>query len=173
MSEFETRIGTGIDIHNFVPHDEGKPPHLRGVTLGGIKIPYERKLQGHSDADAVLHALVDAILGAIGEDDIGKHFENDDPAWAGANSARFLLHAYQLLKSRGGDIVNIDITIICQAPKISPHREEMRNHIANLLKLKPTRVNVKATTTEWLGFLGRGEGLAAQAAVSIRMPSID
>lgn len=170
IMDFETRIGIGFDVHPFIPHDSSTPPHLRHMALCGVKIPFDYRLKGHSDADAPLHALVDAMLGTIGEGDIGMHFDNDNPAWAGADSSRFLLYAYQLLMERHAKIINIDITIIAQEPKIAPHRETMAVHIADLLKINHQRVNVKATTTERLGFLGRAEGLAAQAAVSIRFP---
>jgi len=167
---YETRIGFGVDAHPFAPHDSGKPVARRSVALCGVKIPHDQRLQGHSDADAGLHALVDALLGTIGAGDIGRHFPPDDPQWAGADSARFLLHTYQLLKAKGGDIVNIDITVICEKPHIAPYREQMAARVASLLKLAPERVNVKATTTEKMGFLGRGEGLMAQAAVAVRLP---
>ncbi len=166
-SPFETRVGMGLDVHHFVPHDG--PQH--NITLCGIKVPHDKRLHGHSDADAGLHALVDAILGAIGEGDIGQHFPPDDPQWAGADSSRFLIHAFQLLKAKGGEIVNIDITIIGEKPRISPFRAQMVSQVAGLLKLSNDRVNIKATTTEKLGFLGRGEGLAAQAVVSIKVPA--
>lgn len=168
---FETRVGTGIDIHPFVAHDANTPPAQRTVTLCGVKIPHEFRLHGHSDADAGLHALVDAILGAIGAGDIGQHFPPDDRTWAGADSSRFLIHAYQMLKTKGGDIVNIDITILGEKPRIAPFREQMVNRIADMLKLSPDRINIKATTTEKLGFLGRGEGLGAQAAVAVKLPA--
>lgn len=171
-SAFETRIGSGTDVHNFIPHDEAAPLAQRTIALCGVKVASEMALQGHSDADAGLHALVDALLGAIGGGDIGAHFPPDDPKWTGADSSRFLIHAYQLLKERGGDIVNIDITFLCEKPKIAPHRDAMRERIAGLLKMDTDRINIKATTTEKLGFLGRGEGLAAQAVVSVRVPSV-
>lgn len=168
--DYETRIGMGTDVHGFVPHDPSASPQQRHVTLCGVKIPHEMRLSGHSDADAGLHALVDALLGAIGAGDIGLHFPDDDPAWAGADSTRFLMYAYQLLTERAGKIVNIDITLLCERPRILPYRDAMRARIAGLLKLDAGRVSVKATTTEKLGFLGRSEGLAAQAVVSVRLP---
>lgn len=170
-SPVETRVGMGVDFHPLVPHDPSTPPTQRVLTLCGVKIPSEYMLHGHSDADAALHALVDAMLGAIGEGDIGQHFPSHEPEWAGADSSRFLLHAYQLLCSRGGEIVNIDITIIGEKPKIAAYRQQMAEQVAALLKLAPGRVNIKATTTEKLGFLGRSEGLAAQAAIAVKMPA--
>jgi 2-C-methyl-D-erythritol 4-phosphate cytidylyltransferase/2-C-methyl-D-erythritol 2,4-cyclodiphosphate synthase len=167
QAPFETRVGMGVDVHPFVAHDG---PH-RSITLCGVKIPCDQRLHGHSDADAALHALVDAILGAIGEGDIGQHFSSDDPQWAGADSSRFLIHAYQLLKAKGGEIVNIDITVIGEKPRIAPFRAQMAAQVAGVLKIATSRVNIKATTTEKLGFLGRGEGLAAQAIVSVKLPA--
>lgn len=167
---FETRMGTGFDVHGFAPHDSAKPESRKAVTLCGVKIPYPQRLKGNSDADVGLHALVDAILGAIGEGDIGAHFAADDPAWAGADSSRFLIHAYHLLRQKGGEIVNLDVTLIGESPKIAPHRAAMRERIADILKIDASRVNVKGCTTEKLGFLGRGEGLAAQAAATVTLP---
>ncbi len=170
MPETEIRVGTGFDVHAFAPHEEEKPGSKRTLALCGVHIPYPYRLKGNSDADVGLHALVDAILGAIGEGDIGLHFTADDPQWAGADSSRFLIHAYQLLKKHGGEIVNLDVTIIGESPKIGPYRQEMQQRIANILKIDATRVNVKGCTTEKLGFLGRAEGLAAQASASIVLP---
>lgn len=169
-SAFETRVGMGFDAHPFAAHDHSLSTQKRTIALCGVQLPFEQRLLGHSDADAGLHALVDALLGAIGAGDIGIHFPSDDPKWAGADSARFLLHAYKLLKEKGGDIVNIDITFLCERPKIATHRQQMVAQVASLLKIAPDRVNVKATTTEKMGFLGRGEGLAAQAVVAVRLP---
>ncbi len=166
----ETRIGHGIDVHPFIDHEHSKPLDKLHIRLCGIPVPHERALHGHSDADAGLHALVDALLGAMGEGDIGSHFPDDDMSWKGADSNRFLLHAFQLLTQKGGQITNIDITILAEKPRIAPHRDTMRNHIASMLKLAPARVNIKATTTEKLGFLGRSEGVAAQAVVAITLP---
>lgn len=165
VATFETRVGMGFDVHPFATHTEQKH-----ITLSGIKIPHTHQLAGHSDADVALHALVDALLGAIGEGDIGQHFPCDDPKWKGADSKRFLLHAFELVKQQGGEITNIDLTIIGEQPKISPYREPMRQQIASLLRLDVRRVNVKATTTEKLGFLGRSEGLAAQAVATVQFP---
>jgi 2-C-methyl-D-erythritol 4-phosphate cytidylyltransferase/2-C-methyl-D-erythritol 2,4-cyclodiphosphate synthase len=157
-----TRIGQGFDAHRFGPGDE--------VWLCGIRIPHTHGLVGHSDADAGLHALTDALLGAIGEGDIGDHFPPSDPKWKGAPSSTFLHHAAKLVAERGARLINADVTLICERPKIKPHREAMRARIAELLKLPVNAVSVKATTTEAMGFTGRGEGLAAQAVVSIEAP---
>lgn len=166
----ETRVGTGFDVHPLKFHPPGTPSSQQHLTLCGIRIPSEYRLAGHSDADAGLHALVDALLGAIGAGDIGEHFPPEDPQWSGADSGRFLIHAYRLLKSKGGEIINLDLTLICEQPRISPYRDVMAKHVADMLKLGPSRVNIKATTTEKLGFLGRGEGIAAQAVASVRLP---
>jgi 2-C-methyl-D-erythritol 4-phosphate cytidylyltransferase/2-C-methyl-D-erythritol 2,4-cyclodiphosphate synthase len=166
----ETRVGMGYDVHALKPHDKETSLSQQQVKICGIKIPFTHYLEGHSDSDVGLHALVDALLGAMGEGDIGMHFPPDDRKWQGAESGRFLLHAYELLKNRGGDVVHLDVTIICERPRISTHREVMRNHIAQLLKLPLDRVSVKATTTEKLGFEGRGEGIAAQAVATIKLP---
>lgn len=158
----ETRIGTGFDVHAF-----GEGDH---VTLCGIRIDHDRALEGHSDADVALHAVTDALLGAIAEGDIGSHFPPSDPQWKGAASRVFLEHAAALVTARGGAIGNIDLTIICEAPKIGPHRGALRASLANILSIDEDRISVKATTTEKLGFTGRGEGMAAQAAVTVRLP---
>ena len=157
-----TRIGQGFDAHRFGPGDE--------VWLCGVRIAHDRALIGHSDADAGLHALTDALLGAIGEGDIGDHFPPSDPQWRGAASSVFLAHAADLIAARGGRVVNVDVTLICERPKIKPHREAMRTRLAELLELPLDRVSVKATTTEAMGFTGREEGLAAQAVASVEMP---
>ena len=158
----ETRTGSGYDVHCFVPGDH--------VWLCGVKIPHDHRLEGHSDADAGLHALTDAILGAIGEGDIGVHFPPTDERWRGAPSSKFLDHAARLVRQKGGAIVNCDITIICERPKLSAHRDAMRARIAEILGIDVARVSVKATTTEGLGFTGRREGLAAQAVATVRLP---
>lgn len=150
------RVGTGYDVHRLADGEE--------LWLCGIKIDHPRGLAGHSDADVAIHSLVDAILGAIGAGDIGSHFPPSDPQWRGASSDRFLSHAVKLAADAGYRIGNIDLTIICEAPKIGPHREAMRARLAGLLGTDITAVSVKATTTERLGFTGRGEGIAAQAA---------
>jgi len=158
----ESRTGMGYDVHRFVPGDH--------VWLCGIKVPHDHALEGHSDADAGLHALTDAILGAIGEGDIGQHFSPTDERWRGAPSWKFLDHAASLVRSKGGAITHCDVTIICERPKVGPHREAMRARVAEILKLDVARVSVKATTTEGLGFEGRREGLAAQAVATVRLP---
>ncbi|MGD9980687.1 MAG: bifunctional 2-C-methyl-D-erythritol 4-phosphate cytidylyltransferase/2-C-methyl-D-erythritol 2,4-cyclodiphosphate synthase [Hyphomonadaceae bacterium] len=157
-----TCVGHGVDAHRFGDGDF--------VTLCGVRIPHTKGLVGHSDADAGWHALVDAILGAIGEGDIGAHFPPSDPKWKGANSKMFLRHAVELARSAGGQIVHADITLLCERPKIGPHRETMRARTAEVLGLPIQRVSVKATTTERMGFLGREEGLAAQATASVELP---
>lgn len=166
----ETRVGMGYDVHALAPHDVDTPVSQQYIKLCGIRIPSSHYLVGHSDSDAGLHALVDAILGAIGESDIGTHFPPSDIKWQGADSSRFLLHAYEMLRNRGGELVNIDVTIICERPRVNPHRDAMIERIASLLKIEPHRISVKATTTERLGFEGRGEGLAAHAIATVRLP---
>jgi len=166
----ETRVGHGYDVHALKPHDSDTPVGQHQIKICGVKIPFSHYLEGHSDADVGLHALVDALLGAMGEGDIGMHFPAHDRKWQGAESERFLLHAYELLKNRGGDVVHLDVTIVCERPRISEHREMMRQHIAQMLKITPNRVSIKATTTEKLGFEGRGEGISAQAVATVRLP---
>ncbi len=156
------RTGFGVDAHRFGPGD--------AVWLGGIRIVHDRGLIGHSDADPGLHALTDALLGAVAAGDIGQHFPPSDPQWKGASSDRFLLHAAGLVAAAGGRILNVDLTFICERPKIGPHRDAMRTRIAELLGLPLDRVSVKATTTEGMGFTGREEGLMAQAVVSVETP---
>ena len=156
------RVGSGFDVHAFEPGDH--------VILGGVAVPHDAKLKGHSDADVVLHTITDAILGAIGDGDIGDHFPPSDPQWRGAASDRFLIHAHNLLTARGGVLDHVDVTIICEAPKVGPHRAAIRANIAQLLQLPLKRISVKATTTERLGFTGRGEGIAAQAVATVRLP---
>jgi len=136
-----------------------------------VRIAHERGLVGHSDADVGLHAATDAILGALGVGDIGMHFPPSDPQWRGASSDTFLRHAGSLVAARGGEIVNLDVTLVCEAPRIGPHRAAMVARLASILGLDPGRVSVKATTTEGLGFTGRREGIAAQAVASVRLPS--
>jgi 2-C-methyl-D-erythritol 4-phosphate cytidylyltransferase/2-C-methyl-D-erythritol 2,4-cyclodiphosphate synthase len=157
-----SRTGMGFDVHAFADGEE--------LWLAGLLIPHTRGLSGHSDADVVLHALTDAILGAIGDGDIGQHFPPSDPQWRGAASAQFVEHALSLVAGRGGRVDHADMTIICEAPKIGPHREAMRARVAALLRLPLSRISIKATTTERLGFTGRGEGIAAQAIVTVRLP---
>lgn len=153
------RVGTGYDVHRLATGEE--------LWLCGVKIDHDRGLAGHSDADVAIHALVDAILGAIGSGDIGSHFPPSDPQWKGASSDRFLVHAVKLAAEAGYRIGNVDVTIVCEAPKIGPHREAMRLRLAELLGTGVEAVSVKATTTEKLGFTGRGEGIAAQAAATL------
>lgn len=157
-----TRTGLGFDVHAFA---DGAP-----LWLGGIRIPHDRGLSGHSDADVALHALTDALLGAAGEGDIGQHFPPSDPQWRGAASALFLDHARALIEAKGGRIDHVDLTIVCEAPKIGPYRDAMRRSVAALLRLPLARISIKATTTERLGFTGRGEGIAAQAVATVRIP---
>ncbi len=159
----QTRVGQGFDAHRWGPGSS--------VWLCGVEIPHDQTLIGHSDADAGLHALTDAILGAMGDGDIGDHFPPTDPQWKGASSDRFLVHAVERLHARGGRLVNIDVTLICERPKVKPHRQAMRERLAALLSLPLDAVSVKATTTEAMGFTGRGEGLAAQAVATIDLPS--
>jgi len=153
------RVGQGVDVH---PFDEAKP-----LILGGIRISDNSGLAGHSDADAVLHAITDALLGAAGAGDIGQYFPSDDPRWAGANSAIFIREAKRLVAEMESEITSVDVTIIAQKPQIAPFREAMRDNIAKMLDLPPGHVNVKATTTDHLGFIGRGEGICAMAIVAI------
>jgi 2-C-methyl-D-erythritol 4-phosphate cytidylyltransferase/2-C-methyl-D-erythritol 2,4-cyclodiphosphate synthase len=158
----DIRIGQGFDVHAFGPGD-----HL---WLCGIKLPFSQGLVGHSDADAGLHALTDAILGALGAGDIGQHFPPSDPQWRGKSSDIFLRHAAGLVRHAGGSIGHVDVTLICEAPKVGPHRAAMMQRIAEILEIDPRRVSVKATTTEQLGFTGRREGIAAQAVATLRLP---
>ncbi len=151
------RVGQGFDVHEFA---ENRP-----LILGGITIPYDKGLIGHSDADVLLHTVTDAALGAIGEGDIGRHFPDTDPDFKDADSAKLLEYIWKIVEKKGYKLGNVDCTIIAQAPKMAPYIEQMRNRIAQLLNAEPTQVNVKATTTEKLGFTGRGEGIAAQATI--------
>ena len=158
-----SRTASGFDVHRFGPGDH--------VWLCGVRVPHGFGLVGHSDADAGLHALTDALLGCIGAGDIGDHFPPSDPQWKGVSSDRFLAHARDLVEARGGRIDHVDVTLICEAPKVGPHREAMRQRLQALLGLAPGAVSVKATTTEGLGFTGRREGIAAQAVATIRIPA--
>ena len=153
------RIGQGFDVHRLEAGEE--------LWLGGVLIPHDKGLAGHSDADVALHAITDAVLGAVGEGDIGTHFPPSDPQWRGARSGRFLEHAVSLARAAGYGIANVDLTLICEAPKIGPHRPAMRAEVARLMGLTENAVSIKATTTEKLGFTGRGEGIAAQAIVLV------
>jgi 2-C-methyl-D-erythritol 4-phosphate cytidylyltransferase/2-C-methyl-D-erythritol 2,4-cyclodiphosphate synthase len=157
------RTGLGFDVHAFA----GAGP----IMMGGIAIPYPRGLAGHSDADVVLHAITDALLGAAGLGDIGEHFPPSDPRWKGAASRLFLAHAARLVREGGGTIDHVDCTVIAEEPKLGPHRSAMRSSVAEILEVPVEQVSIKATTTERLGFIGRGEGIAAQAVASIRMPA--
>ncbi len=159
-----TRVGMGYDVHRLAPNEE--------LWLGGILVPHDRGLAGHSDADVALHAIVDAMLGALAEGDIGSHFPPSDTQWRGASSDRFLVYARDRVTARDGVIEHIDLTIICEAPKIGPHRDAMRTRIAAILAVPIDRVSVKATTTERLGFAGRREGIAAQAVATLSLPAL-
>ena len=158
----EVRVGQGFDVHRFGPGDH--------VMLCGVRIEHDRGLVGHSDADVALHALCDAIFGGLGAGDIGTHFPPSDPRWSGASSDRFLSHAGSLVEGAGGRILHLDLTIICEGPRIGPHRPEMVQRIGSILELLPERISVKATTTEKLGFTGRNEGIAAQATATLELP---
>ncbi len=157
------RIGQGFDVHRLVPGAE--------LWLGGVLVPHDYGLSGHSDADVLLHAITDAVLGALGEGDIGTHFPPSDPRWKGARSSLFVEHAARLAQDAGYEISNLDTTLICEAPRIGPHRERMQKSVAALLATQPSRVSIKATTTERLGFTGRGEGIAASAIVTLALRS--
>ncbi|WP_093084194.1 bifunctional 2-C-methyl-D-erythritol 4-phosphate cytidylyltransferase/2-C-methyl-D-erythritol 2,4-cyclodiphosphate synthase [Sphingobium sp. AP50] len=159
-----TRVGMGYDVHRLAPNEE--------LWLAGILVPHDRGLAGHSDADVALHAIVDAMLGALAEGDIGSHFPPSDAQWRGASSDRFLAYARDRVVARDGRIEHIDLTIICEAPKIGPHRDAMRTRIAEILAVPVDRVSVKATTTERLGFAGRREGIAAQAVATLSLPAL-
>ena len=158
----DVRVGIGYDVHALGPGHE--------VMLGGVAIPHSRGLVGHSDADVVLHALTDAVLGALGEGDIGAHFPPSDPQWKGASSDRFLADAAARVAARGGVIAHLDVALVAEAPKIAPHRDAMRARIAAICGIAIDRVGVKATTNEGLGFIGRGEGIAAHATATVRLP---
>ncbi len=160
----ETRVGLGVDVHRFEPGTQ--------VILCGVAVPHNQSLAGHSDADVGLHALTDAVLGAIGSGDIGTHFPPSDATWKDASSDQFLAHAVKLVTDQGGRIVHLDATIICEAPKITPHRDAMRSRIAEICGLDQSRISVKATTTEKLGFTGRSEGIEARAVATIELPRI-
>ncbi|TCP37466.1 bifunctional 2-C-methyl-D-erythritol 4-phosphate cytidylyltransferase/2-C-methyl-D-erythritol 2,4-cyclodiphosphate synthase [Sphingomonas sp. BK235] len=158
----ETRSASGFDVHRLEDGEE--------LWLGGVLIPHHQGLSGHSDADVALHAITDAVLGTIAAGDIGTHFPPSDPRWRGAESGQFLAHARSLVEARGGRVTFVDLTLMCEAPKIGPHRAAMQARIAELLGLSTDRVSVKATTTERLGFTGRGEGIAAQAVATVTLP---
>ena len=155
-------MASGYDVHAFGPGD--------AVTLCGVSIPHPKKLVGHSDADVGLHALTDALLGTIAEGDIGVHFPPSDARWRGAASELFLKHAAAKVEQRGGTIVHVDVTLLCEAPRIGPYRDQMRGRIAAMLGLEVSQVSIKATTNEGLGFIGRGEGIAAMATATVSLP---
>ncbi len=161
-SRMISRSASGYDVHRLAEGEE--------LWLGGVKFQHTHGLSGHSDADVALHAITDAVLGTIGAGDIGSHFPPSDAQWRGASSDQFLAHAAGLVAAKGGIIDFIDLTVICESPKIGPHRDAMRGRIAEILHLPPSRISVKATTTERLGFTGRGEGIAAQAIATVRIP---
>ena len=165
MTSYVTRLGTGFDVHAFTDGDH--------IWLGGVKIPADRGVLAHSDGDVALHALTDALLGAIADGDIGTHFPPSDEQWRGASSDRFLAHAVGLVRARGGRIDHLDITVLAEAPRIGAHRDAIRARIAEICGVPLSAVSIKATTTEKLGFVGRAEGLAAQAAATIRLPEAD
>jgi 2-C-methyl-D-erythritol 4-phosphate cytidylyltransferase/2-C-methyl-D-erythritol 2,4-cyclodiphosphate synthase len=158
----DLRTGSGFDVHAFVDGDH--------VMLGGVRVPHNRAVTGHSDADVVLHAIVDAILGALADGDIGQHFPPSDPRWRGASSDQFLKFAVDRVTQRGGRLAHIDVTIVCEAPRIGPHRDAMRARIAEIAGIAVERVGMKATTSEKMGFTGRGEGIAAMATATVRLP---
>jgi len=161
----DIRTAMGFDVHRLIPGSQ--------ITICGHTFAHDQTLEGHSDADVGLHALTDALLGTFGAGDIGMHFPPTDPKWKGADSTRFLQHAVDLLQQRGGSIGHVDVTIMCERPKIGPQREAMQQRVAQLLKLPLDRVSIKATTTERLGFTGRGEGIAAQAVATVRFPFVN
>ncbi len=165
MENFETRVGSGLDIHQFEPGDS--------VRLGGADFPHDAKLKGHSDADAALHVLTDALLGALAEGDIGTHFPPGDKKWKGASSEVFLRFAASRVSARGGRISHLDLTIVCEAPKIAPKSTKIRQNVARICKISESRVSVKATTSEKMGFIGRKEGLMTMATATIELPRED
>jgi 2-C-methyl-D-erythritol 4-phosphate cytidylyltransferase/2-C-methyl-D-erythritol 2,4-cyclodiphosphate synthase len=161
---YVTRLGTGFDVHSFTQGDH--------VWLGGVRVPHDHGVLAHSDGDVILHALTDAVLGALADGDIGVHFPPSDPQWRGASSDRFLAHAIERVRDRGGLVDHLDVTLLCEAPRLGPYREAMRARIAEIGGLRLDQVSLKATTTEKMGFTGRREGLAAQAAATIRLPEV-
>lgn len=157
-----THVGIGYDVHQLVPG--------RKLVLGGVEIPHDRGLDGHSDADVLMHAICDAVLGALGEKDIGTFFPNTDPRWRNVPSRIFLQEAARQIGFKRGRLVNVDATLIAQEPKVKPHVDAMKFHIAEALGINPARVGIKATTNELMGFIGRGEGIAAMAVASVELP---
>lgn len=162
---YVTRVGTGYDVHAFTTGDH--------IWLGGVRIAHERGVKAHSDGDVALHALTDAILGTLSDGDIGSHFPPSDPQWKGASSDRFLAFACELVLARGGRIDHLDVTLVCEAPRVGPHRDAMRARIAEIAGLRIDQVSIKATTSERMGFTGRGEGLAALATATLRLPEME
>ena len=162
MASGETRVGIGYDVHGFAPAEAGRP-----LILGGVTVPHDRGLAGHSDADVLIHAVVDALLGAAALGDIGTHFPSSDPRWQGAPSAAFLTYATDLLRQRGWHIVNVDATVVAERPRLSPHVHAMRARLAELLDVELERISVKSKTTDGLGFTGRAEGMACYAVALI------
>jgi 2-C-methyl-D-erythritol 2,4-cyclodiphosphate synthase len=158
-------VGIGYDVHALVTG--------RKCVLGGVEIPHDKGLDGHSDADVLMHAICDAVLGALGQPDIGRFFPNTDPRWKGVPSRVFLEEAARQVRARSGRIVNVDASLISQAPKVSPHVEQMKANVAAALGVEPRRIGIKATTNELLGFIGRGEGIAAMAVASVDLPDND
>jgi len=159
------RVGLGYDVHRLI---EGRP-----LVLGGVTIPHSRGLDGHSDADVLLHALCDALFGALGESDIGQFFPNTDPRWKNADSLVFLAEAARLVRERGGRVVNVDLTVVAEEPKVNPHVPGMKARISEALGVSAGRVGIKATTNERVGFIGRGEGIAAMAVACVALPDDD
>jgi 2-C-methyl-D-erythritol 2,4-cyclodiphosphate synthase len=157
-----TRVGIGYDVHQLITG--------RKLILGGVEIPHDKGLDGHSDADVLMHAICDAVLGALGEGDIGHFFPNTDPRWKGAPSKVFLQEAARLIAARSGKLVNVDASLIAQQPRLAPHISAMKTHIAVALNVNPEQVGIKATTNEHLGFIGREEGIAAMAVASVELP---
>ena len=166
----DLRIGTGYDLHRFAETDSLEDKAMGTIPVGGVQIPHKNQLVGHSDADCLLHALVDALLGALADGDIGTHFPPQDDQWKGADSSVFIADTRARLEARGGSILNIDSTIICEAPKIGPHRAAIQKSIAGLLGISPSRISIKAKTNEGLDAIGRGQGIAAQVAVLVAFP---
>lgn len=167
---YETRVGIGYDVHALTLHNTTVSNDEKVMTLCGLRVPSDYFIVGHSDADVGLHALTDALLGAIAAGDIGMHFSPNDAQWKGKNSSHFLQYALKLAQEQGARIVNVDVTLVCEVPKIGPYRDAMRARIAVLLGVEVSRVSVKATTTEKLGYIGRKEGIAAQAVASVELP---
>ncbi len=170
MSVTETRMGLGVDVHQMLAHDSYLDANAKVMRLCGVDVPSEHYLKGHSDADVGLHAITDALLGAAGEGDIGQHFPPSEKQWRDVDSAVFVEKAVELITKKQGRIVNVDVTLICEQPKIGSYRSAMQRKVADILGVAHSRVNIKATTTETLGFTGRGEGVAAQAVASVEMP---